>query len=291
MPYANPINHLNVIKWDVLVILRMQTAPEKGFLYLIVAIASFVFTQGCGNEQSKAEPENGIMQAWYEEISNHPDSIPIQIGFVRQLTSQGRSKEAIDSLLNWTDKPTVNAELLNFCAEVGIQTGDTSLSIHWMKQSLDVEPNQPDMLLRISGVLLQQQDSNWQHYRNLLLSYPDEAARSKGHYITGIAYANENQTNKAIKALDSSIIMNFTFTDAFIEKAFLLIELKKHKEALALLYNALELDRKSSDIHYLIGICLDKLGKRDQAIPFYQNALKLDPSHEGAANELMDSKK
>ena len=91
MRYVLPFYHLNVIKWDVLVILRMRIALKRGILFLIMAIATFIWIQGCNNNQSKVEPENGTMTAWYEEISNFPDSTPIQIGFIQQLSDQDKS--------------------------------------------------------------------------------------------------------------------------------------------------------------------------------------------------------
>lgn len=268
----------------------MHHPSGKGFFSLITILLSIVINPGCEQKQNTtAGSEKEISPSnWNEAISRYPDSIPIQMAFVNHLMDDRKFREAMDSLLGWTEKRPENTTLLNFGAEAGIQGGDTALAMYWMQQSLAASPNQPDILMRMSGILLHQQDSTWKYYRNLLLSFGDEVTRSKGHFINGIALGNENQTAKAIKALDSSIILNFTFTDAYIEKALLLMEIQQYKEALALLYKAMELDRKSSDIHYLIGSCLDKLGNHEQALPYYQNALKLDPSHEGAASKLKE---
>ena len=67
-----------------------------------------------------------------------------------------------------------------------------------------------------------------------------------------------------------------------LEKAQRLIKNERYEEAIAQLEKARETDPKNPDVYNLLGFATRKLGRLDEAGPYYAQALALDPDHLGA---------
>jgi|688.fasta_scaffold159332_3 tetratricopeptide (TPR) repeat protein len=109
----------------------------------------------------------------------------------------------------------------------------------------------------------------------------------QGHYLKGIYYTNTNESNKALLQFDSTIITNFTFTDAYLEKAILLYDKKKFDLALDLLKKAAELNRYDADIYFWMAKNYESLQNEEEAFFYYQQTLLLDKNY-GAAKDALD---
>jgi tetratricopeptide (TPR) repeat protein len=67
-----------------------------------------------------------------------------------------------------------------------------------------------------------------------------------------------------------------------LEKAVRLIKNERYEDAIEQLKKAKETDPKNPDVYNLLGFASRKLGRLDEAGPYYEQALALDPDHLGA---------
>lgn len=69
-----------------------------------------------------------------------------------------------------------------------------------------------------------------------------------------------------------------------LERAALLNDRERYDEALALLDNAVQVDRGNSDAHYLRGVAYENLQQYEQALDAYNECLKYEPNNTDAFN-------
>ena len=262
---------------------------NKAFLKCIGSIAflfigTFMISCNADEEQMK---DNGLDRDLQILAKSFPDSIPFQLTYWEQKFIAGQKNEALDSLMHLSERFPDNTNLLNGIAELALQNGDTGLALHFLGQSLSILPIQSEAEFRMAGILETRHDSMWlKIMKNLIQRKNDPIAASRGYYLMGVHLANENKLKEAIEALGKSISLNYTFTDAYIEKAILLLEMNESDQAADLLYKALELDRKSADIHFLIGEYWTKKNNNEKALAFFQETLRLDPDYKAAQTRI-----
>jgi tetratricopeptide (TPR) repeat protein len=199
--------------------------------------------------------------------------------------------KAVDSISLLLEKYPDSVSLINQTAFSTLQTGDTGKTIQLLSQSLGLKLDQPEVENQL-GFLLAAIKSEQSLLIATRMTHSEKALdAAKGHYIKGLFYANTGNDKEAIKSFDSSIITNFTFTDAYIEKAISLYHTGETSEAIDALSKALDLDSKNPDVFYWLGLCMEQKKEPEKAAAYYQETLRLAPDHEGAIRSLNNLKK
>jgi tetratricopeptide (TPR) repeat protein len=96
------------------------------------------------------------------------------------------------------------------------------------------------------------------------------------YYYKGIYYATGGEIKKAIQYFDKTIQADYTFYEAYIEKAALLIESQAFPAAAKELELLRSLSPGYAPVHYWWGKWAEKQGKNQQALEHYRMALSLD---------------
>jgi tetratricopeptide (TPR) repeat protein len=201
-----------------------------------------------------------------------------------------KEEKLIDSLLDLAEQKPEDIVVLNSIADLALQNKDTGLAIHYLRQSLSSSPEQTEAAFILAGILQNQNDSSWKKIADHLIQSDDPTASSRGYFLIGVYWANKDKVKDAVGAFDQAISLNYSFTDPYIEKAIILLEKNEIEAASEVLYTALDLDRKSPDIHFLIGECWLKKKKPEKALPFYEETLKLEPEFVSAQKRIDEIK-
>jgi len=201
-----------------------------------------------------------------------------------------KSEGVLDSLMNVAEQRPDDIIVLNSIAELALQNTDTGLAVHYLRQSLTSSPEQTEAAIILAGILQNQNDPSWEKIVDQLIQGNDPIAASRGYFLKGVDWANKEKLKEAVDAFDRSISLNYSFTDPYIEKAIILLEKNETEAASSVLYTALELDRKSPDIHFLIGECWLKKKMPEKALPFYEETLKLEPEFVSAQKRIDEIK-
>jgi tetratricopeptide (TPR) repeat protein len=209
----------------------------------------------------------------------------------KKSTEKLSTKNVSDSSLLLLERYPDSVELINPIAFSALELGDTARSIQLLSQSLGLKLDQPEIENQL-GFLLAAIKSEQSLLIATRMTHSEKALdAARGHYIKGLFYANTANDKEAIKSFDSSIISNFTFTDAYIEKAISLYHSGEINRAIDALSKAMDLDSKNPDVYYWLGLCLEQKKETEKAAAYYQEALRLSPDHEGAIKSLNNLKK
>ncbi len=248
----------------------------------------------CNNEADSKEstPASKKIDFLEKDANTYPDSASLQLRWAEELLASGDTTRAVDVLLKFQDQFPGNTNILNGIGYSSLLAKDTSTAVFYIQNSLSVNPNQPEIEMELAFIFQSQKNDRWKVIASdMIRDSINQIRSSRGYFVRGVFESNYNQLDEAIQSFDSSILQQFTFVDAHIEKSLLLLEKDKVQQALDGLYKALELDRKNPDIYFLAGECKRKLDEFESASNFYLQALELDPSHEGAKYNLNKLKK
>lgn len=258
-------------------------------LYLLTLISAVLVLKSCNNETEKKEvnPKNKKVDFLESDALSFPDSASLHLRWAEELLAQGDTAGGIDVLLKYQDHFPGNTSILNGIGYASLLAKDTNAAIFHLENSLFINQNQPEIEMELAFIFQSQNNSRWNEISTLMIGDAQNQIRSsRGYFVRGIYESNHNLLDQAVASFDSSILQQFTFVDAYIEKSLLLIEKNNVKQAMDGLYKALELDRKNPDIYFLAGECKRKLNEFEGAKNFYLQALELDPNHAGARDNL-----
>ncbi len=258
-------------------------------LLLLTLISVLLVLRSCNNdtETNEHNPKTKKVDFLEKDANSFPDSASLHLKWAEELLLQGDTSRGIDVLMKFQDQFPGNISILNGIGYASLLARDTNAAIFYLENSLSTEANQPEIEMELAFILLSQNNNRWKTISTLMIGDERNQIRSsRGYFVRGIYESNHDLLDKAIASFDSSILQQFTFVDAHIEKSLLLIEKNKLAQAMDGLYKALELDRKNPDIYFLAGECKRKLNESEGAKNFYLQALELDPSHTGARENL-----
>ena len=201
------------------------------------------------------------------------------------------NNKAVDSTLLLLEKFPDSVDLINQISSSALELGDTARSIQLLSQSLGLKLDQPEVENQLGFLLAAIKSEQALLIATRMTQSEKELHAAKGHYIKGLFYANTGNDKEAIKSFDSSIISNFTFTDAYIEKAISLYHSGEINKAIDALSKAMDLDSKNPDVYYWQGLCYEQKKETEKALAYYQETLRLAPDHEGATTSINNIKK
>ena len=177
----------------------------------------------------------------------------------------------------------MNDRLFFIRATLLSENGDTAAAITSLKKAARLVPSS-DYLLRLATLFAENRNDT-------ALIIADDLKRFKVLpeqilYIKGVYYSSINNKKKSIELFDQALTINFTFMDAYREKALILYDQQKYEEALQVLNKAVTLQNSFEEGHFYMGKCLEQLNRKDEAIDAYQRALMYDANYIEAKEAL-----
>ncbi len=186
------------------------------------------------------------------------------------------------------------------------------------RQILATHPNHPDTLLLFSSLLLRRGDFGgaidalerarvlegnpiYDRHMGMALAAAGRSEEAEKAFVRalrageddvllndlGKTYANLGRLEEAADCFRRAIGRNPDFVPALTGLGRSLILLDRFEEALEPLLRALETEpERIDDTPYLIGKALHALGRLEEALPYYEMAIRDDPTHLRAHNDL-----
>jgi tetratricopeptide (TPR) repeat protein len=124
-----------------------------------------------------------------------------------------------------------------------------------------------------------------------LLTAPDKQAGASPYYYLGIYYAEIKDTANALASFDKTIVADYTFLEAYIEKAALLLAQKKSEAARKELELLRAVAPSYAPCHYWIAKVAVFEQKNDLALVHYKLALSLDSTLQEAREAIFELEK
>ena len=265
---------------------------QKRFLPIFILFTALIFS--CGNEKNSEKNTSATsrLDSLQQLTEQYPDSIQIQLSLQEAIFIDGDTTKALDNLLLLIKKFPGNKDLQNAVALIQLQQGDTSYAVQSLIKSLAIDQNQPEVEFELAFLEAAQKNENALIIADRMINrYAERDIQAKGHFSKGIYYANTSLPKRAIQEFDSAIIKNFTLVDAYVEKGIILFESGKINESIATLSKATALDKNNADVLFWLGKAYQQKKEFNQALVYFSETLKLDPSNNSAKSAIEEIKK
>ena len=272
--------------YPVNIIFALEILEMKKAVFCFLVILS-----ACNNNNEDASTVKPVIETSSEEkrlkdaILKYPDSLILRENLVQYFRDNRNYFNAIKEIDEAIHKDSLNPRLWDIKAILHFEDTDTAKAIFSFEKALLIFPD-PQYIISLGTLYAQTKNPLALEMADALLIGKKANADKEAFFIKGLYYSFNNEKIKAISYFDKCLAMNYTFMDAYREKAIALYDLGKYEEALAVLDKAITLQNNFDEGYYYSGRCLEKLNRKEEAIQAYQNALVYDPDYIEAKDAL-----
>jgi tetratricopeptide (TPR) repeat protein len=263
--------------------LLLQHIFMNKLFYVLLALLP-----ACNSTEKGSTPETATPakeQELQNAIRQYPDSALLVENLVQYFRENGNYSQAISSINTALGKDSTNARFWDIKATLHFENADTLAAIKAFENSVELNP-QPDVIISLGVLYAQTANPMALAMADALLQANKAAAEKEAWFITGLYHSSNGDKKKAISFFDKCIAINYSFMEAYREKAIALYDMGQYKDALAVLDKAVTLQNGFDEGYYYKGRCLEKLNRVPEAIEMYQRALMYDPQYIEAKEAL-----
>lgn len=256
---------------------------KKPFFFI-----ALFFLFSCDHKDLKSTPiaeSKNPEESIFKQIDKYPDSLLLKENLIQMYRENEDYNNAIKTINDFLKKDSINGRLWNMKAVLHFENGDTLKSIESFEKELNYLSSATDS---ISLATLYAETKNpkaieitTQLKKTYLSKYDKETEFINGLYN----YYNNNFIN-AVVHYEKCIGIDYTFMEAYREKAICLISQNKIKEAIATLNKAVILKNNFDEGYYYLGICYEKIKNVELAKQSYGKALFYSPDYIEAKQAL-----
>lgn len=264
-----------------MLIFALNHIMKHYFFYFLVIFAS------C--ENGKKEDSIKILPVKETEmrslVNRYPDSLILRENLIQFYRDNGNYERALTETATAIKNDNTNARLYNIQAILHYENGDTLNAITSFEKVISIYPF-PEYFISLATLYAQTRNPKALALADALMKQDKTKNGKEAFFIKGLYYTYINKKENAISFFDKALLLNYTFMDAYREKAIALYDLGKYNEALAVLDKAVTLQNNFDEGYYYRGKTLEKLKRPDEAIESYQRALMYDPEYAEAKDAL-----
>ncbi|MEO6403851.1 MAG: tetratricopeptide repeat protein [Ferruginibacter sp.] len=246
-----------------------------------------IFFCSCnGKKENKSAVEVSTReQQLMNDRNAFPDSLLLTENLIQYYRENGNYFAALKTVNEEIEQDSTNPRLWDMKATLHFENADTVASISAFEKAVAIYPD-PGYIISLATLYAQTKNEKALALADALLIANKSKADKEALFIKGLYFNYSGDKKKAIDFFDKCLALNYTFMDAYREKAIALYDLGKYSEALAVLDKAVTLQNNFDEGHYYRGRCLEKLGRQKEAIEAYQAALMYDPEYAEAKDAL-----
>jgi len=220
-------------------------------------------------------------------IALAPDSLLPKENLIQFYRDNNEDAKALSITQQFLVNDSNNERLLHIAGVLFLESGDTINAINSFKRAISIQVNIND-LLYLGHIYALQKNSSAIAVADSLSKKP--AFQKESYYIKGVYFSSIGDFEKAILFFNRCTDIDFTFMEAYREKARTLILMEKLQEAIYVLTKATTIQNNFVEGYFYLGQCYEKTKNTKQAIESYQKALMYDPNYSEADSALQKLK-
>ena len=229
-----------------------------------------------------------VLENLQDAIRQNPDSTRLYDRLIDTLTNRRHFAEAAA----WCDKVIGRNNTNNYYywfikGDIFRHGEMYDSAINCYQTYLKKFPDDEQVLLNLANTYAEAGNKNAVDLANMIAAkYPTREMRSETAFIKGVYYNTNKQYSDARKWLDTAIIINYNFLEAYMEKGYSLYDEKKYEEAYKSFSMVVSLNRNYADAWYWMGKTREAAGRPKEAIENYEQAYALDPAIKEAGQAI-----
>jgi tetratricopeptide (TPR) repeat protein len=255
----------------------------------IYNVVLLIFLLACNNETAnnvKPNKDAAFIKKLAKAVAANKDSSGLRFVYIQALDSVGDYTTAIAQMDSLMQREKGNFGLWFKLGKIYEHAGDTAKAIGSYQTALKIY-RAPDGLLALINLFAETKNiaalALCDEVDNLRLGREYD---SYTNFFRGVYYSRIAKRAQAISFLDKSIVSNYNFIDAYMEKGFAYYDDNKYDDALKIFANAASINSTNADAYYWQGKCFEAKGNKSNALELYQQALDLDKTLQQAKDGI-----
>jgi tetratricopeptide (TPR) repeat protein len=175
------------------------------------------------------------------------------------------SEDSLALVLDLISKDSLNPQLWKLQYQLFMERKDTVRAIRSLRRYNYLLPEDGNGWLEMAQIMANQENPDVLVITDSLSNVPDEMIRARASYIRGLYFTNKHEDDKALAAFENTILINYTFIDAYIEKGVILYNAKKYEQALKTFQQAFKIVNNNAELYYWIGKSYEGMGNQTEA--------------------------
>lgn len=253
-----------------------------------------LLVHACQNSQesgtalrSSKDSISAAIEAHRKELKQYPDSLPLYITLAQLEQLAGNAANSLQTLETLLRKDSTLAEAWYRKATVQLALHDTAAATRSLQKSIQYAGDATPVQLELGFLYADRTDSKSLAIADYLLTQAaDPGVHTQARFMKGIYYSNAGDPVKAIAAYDSSIVHDYTFIDAYIEKGILQYQQKSFEAALKTFEQARTISSTHAEAYLWTAKCYEALRNKPEAADYYKKTIGLDDQMKEAADGL-----
>jgi tetratricopeptide (TPR) repeat protein len=258
--------------------------------YLSIIIFVSLLAGACKSDKEKNTPGAkelpGYVNDLAERVNKHPDSTGLRFLLIEAYDSLGMFQEAIAQTDSIIKGDSTNNAVWMRKGMLQESAKDTLGAIRSYKRSIAIYPA-VDAQLSLANLFAERKnDTALLLVMNVARMMPDNLTLANCDFIAGVYHSRKGHVKMAEELFNRCISENIGLMEAYIEKGLLYFDQKKFDEALKIFQTATSVNGKYADAFYYQARCYEAMGKTQEAVSLYKQALSIDPGLKEAAAAL-----
>ncbi len=244
------------------------------YVLLILAIACTQNEKGTSANNNTPSKEKELITL----VEQFPDSALLLETLVQYYRENGDYSNAIKIMNDALKKDSSNARFWDIQANLLFENADTLGSIAAFENSVDLYPK-PDNIIPLGILYAQTKNPKALSFADGLILTYKAGAEKDAFFIKGLYHSYTGDKHIAIDYFDKCLNLDYTFMNAYQEKAVALYELGQYEASIKVMKRATTLQNNFEIGYYWMGKNFEKLNKKTEAIEAYQKALMYDSNY------------
>jgi tetratricopeptide (TPR) repeat protein len=258
----------------------------KQILPVFLNALLFIACNNAALEQPVTQLQMPLLEKELKDaIAKYPDSILLKETLIQYYQDNGNIDMALAETNNAIKKDSTDPRFWDKKAELYLLQDDTANAIHCFEKAIEIFPD-PQYIMSAGWLYAQTKNPNALVMADAFLIGKNARAEKEANLIKGLYYSATGNKTKAISFFDNCLAQDYTYMNAYREKAIALYDQAKYDEAIKVLTRAVTLQNKFDEGYYWLGRCFEKLNNTNDAIESYKNALLYNPDYVEAKDAL-----
>jgi predicted Zn-dependent protease len=264
---------------------------KQGLFFFLAALSLFACrqqTKPSSQDTRTIETQDEVLQNLKEAISQNPDSVKLYDRLIDTLANRKQYSEAA----SWCNKLIVRGADSNYYywfikGDIFRHGQMYDSAINCYQTYLRKFPDDEQVLLNLANTYAEAGNKDAVDLANMVVAkYPTREMRSEAAFIKGVYYNTIKEYSNARRWLDTAIVINYNFIEAYMEKGYSLYDEKKYSEAYKTFSRIPDLNSNYADAWYWMAKCQEAMGNNKEALADYKEAFSLDNSISEAKNSI-----
>jgi tetratricopeptide (TPR) repeat protein len=258
----------------------------KQILTIFLSTLLFLACNNAAQEQPVTQQQIPVQEKEMKDaITKYPDSMLLREKLMQYYYANGNIDLALSETTNAILKDSNNPTLWDKKAQLYLEKDDTTNAINAYERAIEIFPD-PQYIMSAGWLYAQTKNPDALVMADGLLMGKNARADKEAHLIKGLFYSATGDKQKAISFFDNCLAIDYTYMNAYREKAIVLYDMALYKDAVKVLTKAVTLQNKFDEGYYWLGRCFEKLNNSNDAIESYKNALLYNPDYVEAKDAL-----